>query len=305
MSKNAQMIAEISFNLFYLISVVIMVVIMFRKRANVAENEWKSAFWLLMAYFFLAIGDIPHLGTRVIAFAMGGLETSITIGNSKWNISGLGAFITSLTFAIYYICMLLLWKNRYNKKLGIIGWAVIIIAVIRTIYMLIPGNGWDVMIPPRSFWLIRNNMLMLMQLLVAFLILKDSIAAKEKVLKQIGIFILVSFTFYSIVVFLYHSYPSIGMLMIFKTIAYLIIAFLGMSMLFRIGMVEKNNNRINVNDTRIKIPICLSTFSFAAIESFKIRKATRSCISMSMLFRISQNERGGIITSQPFPGINI
>jgi hypothetical protein len=86
--------------------------------------------------------------------------------------------------------------------------------------------------------MIRNLPLMMMQLGVAYLILRDARAAHDKTFIWIGIMILVSFTCYAPVIFLQQSIPLIGMLMIPKTVAYLVIAFLGFFELYKVKVAS-------------------------------------------------------------------
>jgi len=75
---------------------------------------------------------------------------------------------------------------------------------------------------------------MLMQLGVAFLILRDAIAAHDRTFIWIGLMTLLSFACYAPAIFLRQAVPQIGMLMIPKTTAYLVIAFLGFFEFYRV-----------------------------------------------------------------------
>jgi hypothetical protein len=72
--------------------------------------------------------------------------------------------------------------------------------------------------------IIRNLFLMLQGLGVMFLILRDSIQAKEKAFLWVGICILISYLFYIPVILFVKTIPVLGMLMIPKTLAYVAIA---------------------------------------------------------------------------------
>jgi len=79
---------------------------------------------------------------------------------------------------------------------------------------------------------------MLMQLGSAYLILRDAIATHDRTFIWIGAMILVSFVCYAPVIFLQQRVPQIGTLMIPKTIAYLVIAFLGFFKFYRVKSVQ-------------------------------------------------------------------
>ena len=85
----------------------------------------------------------------------------------------------------------------------------------------------------RRHWSVyRNVPLMLMQLIVAFLFMRDAIARKDALFIRISALILVSFVCYAPVIFLRDRVPLISMLMIPKTIAYLVIALIALKSLF-------------------------------------------------------------------------
>jgi hypothetical protein len=92
--------------------------------------------------------------------------------------------------------------------------------------MTLPGNDWNAIVPPRTFSLIRNLPLTISGLGVAYLILRDSIRANDRLFRWIGVMILVSYAFYLPVIFFVQQVPVIGMLMIPKTLAYVAIAIL-------------------------------------------------------------------------------
>lgn len=232
MDENAKVLAEIIFSVSYLVVVWGLVIAMIKRRAQVAQDEWGTALWILLAFAFLATGDTGHVGFRVIAYALGGLETAITLFGEEMNLAALGSLSTAWTFTIFYVCMIFMWKARYNKKLGMIAWLVLAAAVVRSIIMLFPGNEWTSLTPPRPIYIIRNVPLMLMQLGIIYLIMRDAKISHDSTFTWIGIMIIISFVCYAPVVALIHSYPNVGMLMIPKTLAYLGIAIIGFKNLF-------------------------------------------------------------------------
>ena len=77
MSEAARMWAETSFNIFYLIVVWWLVITMWRRREVVAPADRRTADLLMWAFAWLGLGDIGHVGFRVVAFAMGGFDVSV------------------------------------------------------------------------------------------------------------------------------------------------------------------------------------------------------------------------------------
>ena len=226
--ENLQVPMEVTFNLLYLFAVWAIVIIMVKRKESVPKHETGPALWILIAFALLALGDTGHVGFRVVAFALGGLDTSFTIGGKSWNLAGLGSMATSWTFTAFYVCMVFMWRSRFSEKLGVLAWFLLLLAVFRSIVMLLPGNQWDQLMSPRPISIIRSTPLLLMQVGVAYLILRDATRSNDGTFRWIGLMILVSFVFYAPVVFLVHSIPPIGMLMIPKTLAYLVIAVIGL-----------------------------------------------------------------------------
>jgi hypothetical protein len=147
-------------------------------------------------------------------------------------IAPVGSIMTAWTFTLFYVCMVLMWKARFNKKLEAAAYIVFLLAIIRSILMLLPGNIWDGEHQDDFSFMIRNIPLVLMQVGTVYLILRDAIAEKDSLFKRIGALIIISFVCYMPVVFLLTYYPLIGMLMIPKTIAYMVIAFISLRGLF-------------------------------------------------------------------------
>ena len=98
--------------------------------------------------------------------------------------------------------------------------------------MACPENNWNSQEIAYDWAIYRNVPLMLMQLIAAFLFMRDGLACKDRLFIWIAALILVSFACYAPVIFLWQHIPLIPMLMIPKTIAYLVIAVLALKILF-------------------------------------------------------------------------
>ena len=79
MSEAMRLWVETSFNIVYLIAVWWIVLVMWQRRSLVAESDRRTAWLMMLAFFFLGLGDIGHVGFRLVAFALGGLETSVQL----------------------------------------------------------------------------------------------------------------------------------------------------------------------------------------------------------------------------------
>lgn len=232
MSETMRIWSEISFNLLYLIVIYWLVGLMIRRRENVVAGERPLANLFIWAFGLLALGDTGHVGFRVWAYALGGLEQTITLFGREVGLVGLGALATSITVTLFYVLVLFIWRARFKKPFGWFGILLLAAAVIRFLIMLSPNNAWNSVVPPQPWSLYRNIPLIIQGLGVAYLILRDARAAGDRPFTWVGLMILTSYAFYMPVIFLVQRIPLIGMLMIPKTMAYVAIAFIAQAALF-------------------------------------------------------------------------
>jgi len=229
MPETTRIWTETIFNILYLIVVWWLVIAMYLRRSLVPEADRRTAGLIMWAFFWLGLGDIGHVGFRVVAYARDGLETSVQLFGSRLLLAPMGSLATAITFTFFYMIMLMAWRARFQKDYGLFGYCIFALGVARLLVMTHPSNNWNSLQTPLDWAIYRNLFLMLMQLGIAWLILRDAAAQKDRAFQWIGIMILVSFACYAPVVFLQHKVPLIGMLMIPKTIAYLVIAFIGLN----------------------------------------------------------------------------
>jgi hypothetical protein len=223
---------EISFNLAYLVVIWGLVIAMWRNRSRVAQADRREADLFMWAFALLALGDTGHVGFRVLAYALGSLETEISILGIQLGLVGLGALATAVTVTLFYVLMLEVWRARFDKPYGWFGTLLLGAAVARLLLMLPAANEWNNVVPPQPWSIIRNLPLLLQGLGVAYLILRDARAAHDRTFTWIGLMILVSFACYAPVITFVQQAPIIGMLMIPKTLAYVAIAVLGYQELY-------------------------------------------------------------------------
>ena len=219
MSASLSIIFEIGFNVLYLIVVWAMVYLMIRRLPEVSPENYPVANRFRWAFFLLALGDTGHVGFRVLAYARGGLEA-----HPLW--VGLGALATAVTVTIFYLLMLDIWRVRFDKKYGWFEYLLIASVPARLIVMALPGNDWGNTIPPAFWGPFRNIFLMVLGIGVFSLILRDAINAKDRLFRWVAYCIFFSYLFYTPVIFMVREFPMVGMLMIPKTIMYVVIAFL-------------------------------------------------------------------------------
>ncbi len=126
-----------------------------------------------------------------------------------------------------------IWRVRFHKERNVIWWSLIAIGFLRLFIMIPTGNAWGSTPTPFNWSLGRNIPLMIQGIGVAILILRDAIKTKDSLSKNISIWIFVSYACYLPVILFVNEIPLLGMLMMPKTLAYLVVAFIAYN-LFRV-----------------------------------------------------------------------
>ena len=232
MVESMQMWMEIIFNVTYLIVVWGLVIAMYSRRKSVKPTDRRTAELFMWAFGFLALGDTGHVGFRVVAYAIGDLNATISISGLEMGLVGLGALATAITVTIFYVLMLMIWQERFGKPFGWFGYLLFGAAIFRLALMIFPANEWNSIVPPQPWGIIRNLPLVLQGLGLAYLILRDAFESGDRAFKWIGISILISYMMYIPVILFVHQTPMIGMLMIPKTMAYVAIAVIAYNSLY-------------------------------------------------------------------------
>jgi hypothetical protein len=237
MSEQLRVWMEVIFNITYLVVVWTLVILMIVRRNRVDPENRALAYRFTWAFTLLALGDSGHVGFRVIAYLMGGLEANSVL-------VGAGAFSTAFTVTIFYMLMVDIWHLRFKKPLGFFGWFLLTAGIARLVILLFPQNAWGQVVAPYDWSLLRNSLLVIQGVGVTVLILRDAIRAHDKPFIWIGTMIVLSFAFYAPVILWVQWVPLLGMLMIPKTCAYLVVAFIAYFELFR----PKKSNPLNPAD---------------------------------------------------------
>jgi hypothetical protein len=225
MSESMRIWVEVIFNVTYLIVIWTLVVMMARRQTRVLPADRPVAKRLTWAFALLALGDTGHVGFRVVAYALGGLEANPAL-------VGLGALSTAYTVTLFYMLLVDIWRLRFHKSLGIAGWTLLGAGAVRLIIMAFPANHWEQIVPPYNWSLLRNALLVVQGVGVLILILRDAFRTGDATFKWIGAMIAVSFAFYTPVILWSAQIPMLGMLMIPKTCAYVAIAVIAYRALF-------------------------------------------------------------------------
>ena len=185
------------------------------------------------AFTFLALGDTGHVGFRVLAYAQGDLEATVNVFGLELGLVGLGALSTAITVTVFYVLMLEVWRVRFNKTYGWFEYLLLAAAGARLLLMIPAANQWNNTVPPQPWSLYRNLPLTILGLGIAYLILRDARRTGDRAFTWIGVMIVVSYALYIPVILFVQQVPTIGMLMIPKTMAYVAIGFIAYFSLYR------------------------------------------------------------------------
>lgn len=226
MSEAMRTVVEIAFNVVYLITVWYLVALMHWQRDRVAPANRAIARDFFWAFLLLAAGDTGHVGFRVAAYLLGGLDANALL-------VGLGALATAITITFFYVFILTAWQKRYHVQRSLIAALLMAAGGIRLLIMTFPQNQWGNVVPPLTWSLYRNIPLMVQGIGVMLLIFYSAAQKRDRTFLWLGAMIGLSYAFYMPVVFLVQKYPMVGMLMIPKTLAYVAVAVIAYRSFYR------------------------------------------------------------------------
>ena len=204
--------SESAFDILYLLFAIVSGIVILRRQARPAHRL------MGLAALILGLGDAFHLVPRVLNYFASGDFTAAL---------GLGKLVTSLTMTVFYVLLYYVWLRQYgaheNRKQTSVVW---ILAVLRAALCLFPQNRWlenggDV------FWGVLRN-IPFVALGACIVVLYYRARKRSAALCRVWIYITLSFLFYIPVAVAASLVPMLGMLMLPKTVCYvlMIIAFL-------------------------------------------------------------------------------
>lgn len=203
---------ESTFDILYLLFAIVSGIVILIKAKN------KTGRFTGLAALILGAGDAFHLVPRVMNYFMSSDLTAAL---------GIGKLITSVTMTIFYVLMYYIWTGRYDqpKDRNMSGtiWAL---AMVRIALCLFPQNEWLTNGSGVTWGIIRNIPFVILGAIICMLFFR--MRNEYPKFKRIWIYILLSFAFYLPVAVAAGIVPILGMLMLPKTVCYIlmIIAFL-------------------------------------------------------------------------------
>ena len=234
MSETLRMVIEATIDITYLIVVWGLVLSMFvrLRRGEVIEDKRRVAKLVMIAYALLGLGDLGHVGFRLVAMAIGDPTPHFTLLGTEMGLRGVGTMATSITVTLFYALMVVVWRYRFGRKYGPLHHLLFAAALIRLIMLGLPINRWDEAVPPQPWSIIRNLPLLIQGLGVIYLFMRDARVTGDRTFWWMGILVAVSFSCYMPVVLFVQQVPLIGMLMLPKTLASLVMCIVAYKDLF-------------------------------------------------------------------------
>lgn len=203
---------ESVFDILYLLFVITSGCLMLVKADNKTEKR------MGYASLILGCGDAFHLIPRVLNYFSDADFTAAL---------GAGKLVTSLTMTMFYLLMYYIWLGYYREhERKSVSASLWILLTVRIVLCAFPQNGWLKNDGDMTWGIIRNIPFVLIGAIVCFLYFRRR--EDEPKLHLVWLYILLSFVFYIPVAVGAGAVPVLGMLMLPKTICYilLILAFL-------------------------------------------------------------------------------
>jgi hypothetical protein len=215
MALDPQIMMEMTFNIIYLIYIGIIVAFMSKNMNKVDATELGTAKRIRLAFAALFIGDLGHVGTRLIAIFIGDLE-------SNYALLGIGSLFEMIGLIFLFMFYTDAWRVQFNHPPNLIFKVLIGVGFVGLVIFAFPHNQWTAQTAPFEWVIIRTTPWLIQGITLAILIYRDAKVVKDAPLVRIGIFIFVSFFFYMSVYFLFEFPPLIVILMILGTIMYML-----------------------------------------------------------------------------------
>ena len=198
---------ESTFDILYLLFAIISGIVILQKAVNRKEKL------MGFAALILGCGDAFHLVPRVLHYFITSDMTAAL---------GIGKLITSITMTVFYVLLYNIWLENYEieKDRSGLTIAVWVLAVIRIILCLFPQNGWLENSSDMKWGIIRNIPFIMLGAIICLLYYqkRNNIA----LFRPFWLYILLSFLFYIPVAVFAGLVPMLGMLMLPKTVCYIL-----------------------------------------------------------------------------------
>ncbi len=198
---------ESFFDIVYLVFAIISGIVILRRRSDAAGKLMGAA------VLVLGCGDAFHLVPRVLNYFVDADFTA-------W--LGIGKLVTSITMTVFYVLLYRLWLEVYGEREEKkVSTAVYMLAAVRIILCLLPQNRWLENEGSVLWGIIRNIPFVILGAVDVWLFY--SRREDEPCFRSVWLLILLSFLFYIPVAVGASVVPMLGMLMLPKTVCYMIL----------------------------------------------------------------------------------
>lgn len=197
---------ESTFDILYLLFAVTSGCLILRRAGNRTEK------YMGLAALILGCGDAFHLVPRVLNYFVDADFTAAL---------GIGKLITSVSMTVFYLLLYYIWLGRYrmreNRQTTAALW---ILLAIRIALCLLPQNGWIENNTDMTWGIIRNIPFVLSGAAVCVLYFQKK--NTDRIFQYFWLYLLLSFLFYIPVAVGAGLAPMLGMLMLPKTVCYIL-----------------------------------------------------------------------------------
>ncbi len=203
---------ESAFDILYLVFAIVSGCVILAKAKD------RTGRLMGLSALVLGCGDAFHLVPRVLNYLADADFTAAL---------GIGKLVTSVTMTLFYVLLYYVWLGHYREKENrSVTVAVWCLAAVRIILCAFPQNGWLENSSGMTWGIIRNIPFAALGALVCILYFINRNRSRR--LKPVWVYILLSFAFYIPVAVGAGAVPMLGMLMLPKTVCYIlmILAFL-------------------------------------------------------------------------------
>lgn len=202
---------ESLFDILYLLFAILSGCILLVRARN--KNEKKMG----IAVLILGIGDAFHLIPRVLNYFITDVDFTPSLG--------IGKLITSITMTIFYVLLYQIWIGYWHEETDIrLTKTVWTLTAARILICLLPQNQWLSNESSVVWGIVRNIPFAFLGLLTIILYQKKS--GEKTRLQRMWLLITMSFLFYLPVAVAAGILPALGMLMLPKTICYILMVWL-------------------------------------------------------------------------------
>ena len=213
---------ESAFDIIYLVTAIVVGVLILKKAGNKTERS------MGIAVLLLGCGDAFHLVPRVLNYF---IDRDFTAA------LGVGKMITSITMTVFYVLVFRIGctYDRMGEHKPLLP-AVYAMAGIRIVLCLLPQNRWLTNDGDVLWAVLRNAPFIILGMLTVFVYYRNRL--RSRYFRYVWLWILLSFAFYIPVAIAAGVFPPLGMLMLPKTVCYLVLIFTFLKVVTVFGSIK-------------------------------------------------------------------